>query len=233
MRAAGRELILRLTPSTNFAIFHRTMNYDEAARPAPRSGRRPAAAGDSRAEILAAARALFAAHGFRGATTRQIAQRAGVDVALLHHFFGSKAELFEAAVAFPRIGAEIAATLTAPDGDMDAAERVARLYLDRLFVDDIETFSAMLRTVVGNPTDVPAMRTTIHGMLQRVATQLGADAGTPLGFELIGAQMIGVLVMRHLVGLEPMASASTDELVRYLAPAFRAVLRAGQQEPSA
>jgi len=39
--------------------------------------------------------------------------------------------------------------------------------------------------------------------------------------------------MRHLVGLEPMASASTDELVRYLAPAFRAVLRAGQQEPSA
>lgn len=214
-------------------IFHRTMNSDEVTRPAPRSGRRPNTAGDSRAEILAAARSLFAARGFRGATTREIAQRAGVDVALLHHFFGSKAELFEAAVAFPRIGAEIAATLTAPDGEMDAAERVARLYLDRLFVDEIETFSAMLRTVVGNPNDVPALRETIHAMLQRVATQLGGRGQSTLGFELIGAQMIGLMVMRHLVQLEPMASASTDELVRYLAPAFRALLQAGVEEQSA
>ena len=221
-----------LTAAVARVIFHRTMNSDESTRPAARTGRRPAAAGDSRAAILAAARALFAAHGFRGATTRQIAQRAGVDVALLHHFFGSKADLFEAAVGFPRVGAEIAATLTAPDNGMDAAERVARLYLDRLFVDDIETFSAMLRTVVGNPNDVPAMRGTIHGMLQRVGAQFGDGTRSPLGFELIGAQMIGVLIMRHLVQLEPMASASTDELVRYLAPAFRALLQAGHEEQS-
>jgi AcrR family transcriptional regulator len=209
------------------------MNSDDAHRPAARTGRRPAAAGDSRTAILAAARTLFAAHGFRGATTRQIAQRAGVDVALLHHFFGSKADLFEAAVGFPRVGAAIATTLTAPDNGMDAAERVARLYLDRLFVDEIETFSAMLRTVVGNPNDVPAMRETIHAMLLRVGAQFGDGMHSPLGFELIGAQMIGVLIMRHLVRLEPMASASTDELVRYLAPAFRVLMQAGHEEQPA
>jgi AcrR family transcriptional regulator len=213
------------------------MNYADDltadARPAPRAGRRPAAAGDSRAAILAAARALFAERGYRGATTRQIAQRAAVDVALIHHFFGTKAELFEAAVAFPRIGAEIAATLMAPDGEMDAAERVARLYLDRLFVEEIETFSAMLRTVVGNPNDVPALRNTVHAMLQGVASRLGDGVRSPLALELIGAQMIGVLVMRHLVRLEPIASTSTDELVRYLAPAFRALLQAGREEAPA
>ncbi|MGE3855914.1 MAG: TetR family transcriptional regulator [Dehalococcoidia bacterium] len=211
------------------------MNSDDAsrpaARPATRPGRRPAASGDTRAAILEAARALFAAHGFRGATTRRIAQRAGVDVALLHHHFGSKAELFEAAVGFPRIGAEIAATFASDTDDgMDAAERVARLYLDRLFVDEIETFSAMLRTAVGSPGDIPTMRQALQGMLQRLAAQVGGGRPrSPLAFELIGAQMIGVLVLRHLVQIEPIASAPTDEMVRHLAPAFRAILQAGLQ----
>ena len=188
----------------------------------PRAGRRPAAAGgDSRAAILAAARSLFAARGFRGTTTRQIAQQAGVDVALIHHFFGTKGELFEAAVQFPRVGAQIADAIIAPG---DAAERVARLYLDELFVHELETFSAVLRTAVGNPDDVPQLRDTVQAMLQRVAMQLGSRAASPLAFELIGAQMIGVLIVRHLVGIEPMASASTDELVGHLAPAFRALM---------
>ncbi len=144
-----------------------------------------------------------------------------MDVALIHHFFGTKAELFEAAVEFPRVGAQIADAITAPG---DAAERLVRLYLDELFVHQLETFSAVLRTAVGNPDDVPQLRDTIQTMLQRVATQLGSRAVAPLAFELIGAQMIGVLIVRHLVGIEPMASASTDELVRRLAPAFRALM---------
>ncbi|MFA7249844.1 MAG: TetR family transcriptional regulator [Dehalococcoidia bacterium] len=219
------------------------MNYT-TERPAPtpgvapgvaravRSGRRPAAAGDSRAEILAAARSLFAARGFRGTTTRQIAERAHVDIALIHHFFGTKAELFQAAIRLPQVGAEIVATLEVPGNDL--AERVARLYLERLFTNEIETFSAVLRTAVGDPNDVPALRDSIYGMLQRVAAQLAPGGGdSTLALELVGAQMLGVLVMRHLVRLEPMASATTDELVRYLAPAFRALLRAAGEERSA
>ena len=187
-----------------------------------RTGRRPAAAGDTRAAILAAARSLFAATGFRGTTTRQIAQRAGVDVALIHHFFGTKAELFTAAVQFPRIGDALLGALTEDEGD--PAERVARLYLDRLFVDEVESFSAVLRTAVGNPNDVPQLRATVYELVQRAGGALAGRGASTLGLELIAAQMIGVLVMRHLVQLEPIASASTDELVRHLAPAFRALL---------
>ncbi|MEI6665070.1 MAG: TetR family transcriptional regulator [Chloroflexota bacterium] len=198
--------------------------------PGVHSGRRPAAAGDSRAEILVAARSLFAARGFRGTTTRQIAQRAHVDVALIHHFFGTKAELFDAALRWPQLGEEIVSTMGARDDGLP--ERIARLYLDRLFVEDLETFSAVLRTGVGDPEDVPALRAKMHAMLQRISSALATSEGGALGLEVIGAQMIGILVMRHLVAVEPMASASTDDLVRYLVPAFRAVLANIEQEPS-
>jgi hypothetical protein len=88
----------------------------------------------------------------------------------------------------------------------------------------------MLRTAVGSPGDVPTMRQAMQGLLQRLAAQVGGDGPrSPLAFELMGAQMIGVLVLRHLVQIEPMASASTDEMVRHLAPAFRAILEAGRQ----
>lgn len=211
------------------------------APPAAKSGRRPAAAGNSRAEILAAARALFAERGFRGATTRQIAQRAHVDIALIHHFFGTKAELFDAALQWPRVSEEIAATLHnrpaaapgAAPGEAtrdDLGERIARLYLERLFVEDLETFSAVLRTAVGDPEDLPALRDRLYALLHRISSALAADERAALGLELIGAQMIGVLVMRHLVRVEPIASASTDDLVRHLAPALGALLASAAPE---
>ena len=210
---------------------HPTEHPTERAATASRAGRRPGTGGGSRAEILAAARALFAARGFRGTTTRQIAERARVDVALIHHFFGTKSELFAAAIEFPRVAAEIAATLAAPGGDL--ADRIARLYLERLFVDQIETFSAMLRTVVGDPDDVPALRETMYAVFQRIASQLGDRLGdrapSPLALQLVAAQMMGILVMRHLVRIEPIASASVDEVVQHLAPAIRALLGAADE----
>ncbi len=191
-----------------------------------RPGRRPAAAGDSRGDILVAARALFADRGFRGTTTRQIALRAGVDVALIHHFFGTKAELFAEAIRFQRVTAAVTSAIASTTSGV--GERIARLYLEDLFVREIETFSAMLRTAVGDPNDVPALRDTVQTTLQRVGAQLSGPGRSTLGLELVAAQMIGVLVMRHLVRLEPIASASTDELVRHLAPAIQALLRGGE-----
>ncbi len=72
-------------------------------KPSPRgghSGRRPGSGG-SREDILAAARAAFGERGYDGATMRDIAARAGVDPALVHHFFGSKQQLFTAAMELP------------------------------------------------------------------------------------------------------------------------------------
>jgi len=68
---------------------------------AKRAGRRAGAGGESRDAILRAARVLFAQRGFRGTTMRAIAKRAGVDIALVHYFFGSKPKLFAASIELP------------------------------------------------------------------------------------------------------------------------------------
>ena len=65
-----------------------------------RRGRRPGAP-DTRAAILAAAREHFAAQGFRRTTIRAVASDAGVDPALVHHYFGTKDDLFVAALELP------------------------------------------------------------------------------------------------------------------------------------
>ena len=54
---------------------------------------------DPREAILDAAEAVFADNGFDGATTRAIAEQAGVNAALIHYYFRSKEKLFEAVVA--------------------------------------------------------------------------------------------------------------------------------------
>ncbi len=75
-------------------------------------GRRPGAP-DTRAEVLAAARASFAEKGFRGTTIRAVAAAAGVDPALVHHYFGTKDDLFVAALEIPVDPREILAPVVA------------------------------------------------------------------------------------------------------------------------
>ena len=62
---------------------------------------RPRGASDARSRIAAAAVHEFGEHGYDGATIRGIAARAEVDSALVHHYFGTKADLFAEAAGFP------------------------------------------------------------------------------------------------------------------------------------
>lgn len=195
----------------------------KTSRTASRTGRRPGPTGETKAQILDAARTLFGEGGFRGTTTRQIAARAGVDVALIHHFFGTKADLFEAAIQLPRIAGEAFAKLTAPG--VNLGETIARLYLQEIFVRESATFSAMLRTAVGDPHDIPHLRRMVEQTAVGVlAEALGGGPDAALRAELVAAQMVGLLVVRQLVGIEPIASTSVEELVRRLAPALNAII---------
>ena len=115
-------------------------------------GRRPGAP-DTRAEVLAAARTSFAEKGFRGTTIRAVAASAGVDPALVHHYFGSKDDLFVAALEIPVDPREVLGPVVAagPDG---AGER-------------------LLRTVLG-VWDDPAVQ---PGLLAMVRSLLADDSG--------------------------------------------------------
>jgi AcrR family transcriptional regulator len=192
-----------------------------------RPGRRAGAAGESRDAILRAARALFAQLGFRGTTMRAVAKRAGVDMALVHYFFGSKPNLFAASVELPidpeRVTALLAARPSAP------GEAMARHYLEHLFVERSEAISAMLRAGLGDPECVPALRALIERTLVTAAAGALGAKDARLRAELAGALMVGLFVNRCIVGVEPLASASVDQLVSLLAPALDALLGAGVQ----
>lgn len=190
---------------------------------AAKSARGPRGEGDSRADILEAARDLFAAKGFKATTMRQVAEQAGVDAALIHHFFDSKVELFQAAINVHALAQSVANEIVPPSGG-DAAEGIARLYLEQLFPTQQRTLAAVLRTALGSPDEIPQIREMLHGTIVAVASQAIGGKDAALRAELIGSQMIGLLLMRHIIGVEPVASASVDDLVRLLVPALRTLL---------
>src|SRR3954469_25474800 len=95
--------------------------------PSARRGRRPGSP-DTRAAILSGARTLFAAHGYAGTSVRAVASAAGVDAALVHHYFGTKDDLFVAALELP-IDPREALAPALVGGPEGAGERVLRVFV--------------------------------------------------------------------------------------------------------
>src|SRR5919206_3634104 len=97
-------------------------------RAQPRTGRRPGP-NTTRAAILDAARAAFAARGYDAVSVRAIAREAGVDPALVHRFYGSKERLFVAAMDLPVAPSDIVRGLLA-EGVEDVGERLVRRFVE-------------------------------------------------------------------------------------------------------
>jgi AcrR family transcriptional regulator len=186
----------------------------------PKRGRRPGKS-DARARILRSARVLFAERGFRGTTTRAIARRAKCDVALVQYFFAGKERLFAAAIELPVEPGEVASLVASSK----AGERLARLHLDHVFVERREAVAALLRAVIGDPSSVPALRGLIEAQLVLPPARALRGKDAKLRAELAGALVVGTFVLRHLVALEPLASAPSAKLVPPLARALDALLQ--------
>ena len=189
-----------------------------------RSRGRPAGGTDARAKIIDAARTAFAERGYDGATIRRIASDAAVDPALIHHYFGSKEGLFAEVVQFPVSPESVLASVLA-DGPDQAGERIARMFLglgDNPVTRD--AVIAMIKSALSSPTSATMLREFIsRGPLNKMAASLdGPDAR--LRVELAMAQVMGMLVSRYVLRLEPLASASKDEVVAYLAPTIQRYL---------
>lgn len=186
----------------------------------PKRGRRSGTS-DARARILTAARALFAERGFRGTTTRAVARRAKCDVALVQYFFGGKERLFAAAIELPVEPDDVAALLAG----RGAGERVAKFHLDHVFVERREAVAAMLRAVIGDPVSVPTLRALVETKLVMPPARMLRGKDAKLRAELAGALIIGTFVLRHLVALEPLASAPSAKLVPPIARALDVLLQ--------
>jgi AcrR family transcriptional regulator len=189
---------------------------------APR-GRRPGAP-DTRAAILAAARHGFAASGFGGTSVRSIAAEAGVDPALVHHYFGSKDELFLAALELPIDPRKVLLPAIAAGGIDTAAERMVRAFLS---VWDDEEMRVRLVAVFRGIFDADGERLVREGFLPVVLGPVGEALGIDrpeLRMPLVASQMLGLITLRYIVGVEPLASLSPDELVEIYAPTLQRYL---------
>lgn len=183
-----------------------------------RTGRRPGAA-DTREQILAAARTAFGEVGYDGATIRQIASTAGVDPALVHHYFGPKADLYTAAIDLPISPREVAHAVAGGEIE-EAGERITRLFLSIWERPEArEPLLAMIRGALGGSSEgVKAFRQFIeHELVARVAPLIDSP-DRELRMTAAAAHLVGVAIARYVIGVEPIASASPEELVELISP---------------
>src|SRR6266511_3273043 len=132
------------------------------------AGRRPGQT-ETREKILDAARHRFAELGYDGATVRGIAADAGVNAALLHHFFGTKQQLFAASLNLPVNPAEVVPAILAGPREQ-LGERLVRTFLGFWAAPEGRTpFIAMLRSAATNEQVAVMMRQFIeHAVLAEV-----------------------------------------------------------------
>ena len=181
-----------------------------------RRGRRPGTP-DTRAAILAAAREHFAAQGFRRTTIRAVAADAGVDPALVHHYFGTKDDLFVAALELPIDPRSVIGPALA--GGIDgAAERLLTVFLS--VWDDPELRPGLLGVVRGalEPEGQQLIR---EGFLPAVilpaALALGVDQ-PERRMPLVASQIFGLILVRYILEVEPLASMPAADVVATIAP---------------
>ena len=191
-----------------------------------RTGRRPGPTA-SREAILAAARRQFAEGGYERTSIRGVAADAGVDAALVVHFFGSKEQLFRAAVTWPFDPAELAPQLLGP-GATGLGERLARAFLTMW--DDPETsprLLALLRSAMTNESFARLLREFVVTQLFRHLMEVVEGPDRELREELAAAHLLGIAILRLVLRVEPLASASIDQLVAQVGPTLDRYLQEG------
>ena len=187
-----------------------------------RTGRRPGPSG-TREAILAAARAGFAARGYDATSVRAVAREAGVDPALVHHFFGTKEELFVAAMQLPVDPAAVVRGLLA-EGVEDLGPRVVRILLAVWDTDEATPLFALLRSAVAQERAAAMLREFLTGaVLTPLAAALDVDRPR-LRASLAASQLMGLAVARYLIRIEPLASAPAEEVAAAVGPVLQRYL---------
>jgi AcrR family transcriptional regulator len=203
-----------------------TTSPQPAARPgrARRSGRRGGDSG-TREAILAAARARFGDLGYDRATIRGIAADAGVDAALVHHFYGTKEQLFVAAMRLPVSPGDViqAALATAEDEGGSLGAHMLRTVLAVWDVAEVRSmFLGLLRSATTSEQATAMLREFVtDAILDRLAGVAGrvAPGGDPdFRAALVASQVLGLALTRYVLGLDALKRASHADLAAAIGP---------------
>jgi AcrR family transcriptional regulator len=167
---------------------------------------------------------VFAARGYHGATMRTIAREAKVDAALIHHFFGSKDGFFVAAVQDALHPEDILGEALGP-GDGTLGERLVRSFL-RVWGDPggRDSMVALIRSAFSYTRAVDLLTELVTDRLARQVVEASCVTHVDLRARLVSAQLIGVALVRHVAGVEPIASADLETVVAYAGAAVDKIL---------
>jgi AcrR family transcriptional regulator len=179
---------------------------------------RPPGSSDTRERILTSARELFARNGIGNTSIRAVAAGAGVDSALVHHYFGTKEKLFAAAINVDVDPAKILGPLrTAPVEDLGRI--LPALILAMWDSEAGAGLMATLRSVLAGE-QIGIFRSFLRDV---VVTELAGRVDEPPGTgviraEFVATQILGIAMARHILELEPMASLPVAQIVDTIAP---------------
>ncbi|MFF1422696.1 TetR family transcriptional regulator [Streptomyces sp. NPDC058280] len=178
----------------------------------------------AREKILREARTEFAERGYDKTSVRGIAKAAGVDPALVHHYFGTKDEVFAAAIEVSFEPALVVPALLAggPDG---IGERLARYFIG-VWENPVTRapLLAVIRSALTHEAAATVLRTfVLRRLLERIAEELDVPDPT-FRAELAASHMLGIAFLRYVIKAEPLASVDTEEIVAMVAPTLQRYL---------
>jgi len=188
-----------------------------------RTGRRPGPT-RTREAILRAARTEFARGGYDGTSIRGVARRAGVDPALVYHFFGNKEGVFAAAMQLPVNPAELVPRVL-PGDPRGLGERVVRSFLEVWEPRSSRSgFLALLGSALTHEEAAAMLRGFVRdAILGPVARSLELP-NADLRATLAASQLVGLAFLRYGTRLEPLASTDVDELAAAVGPTIQRYL---------
>jgi AcrR family transcriptional regulator len=179
---------------------------------------RPAGSSNTRERILNSARELFARNGIKNTSIRAVAAAAGVDSALVHHYFGTKEQLFAAAIHIPINPMDIIGALR----EVPVEELGHRILSTLLTLWDSEvgaSFIATLRSILAG-SEVNLFRTFIQDV---IAVEVGPRVDDPPGsgairIQFVASQLVGIVMARYILELDPFASLPAQQIADTIAP---------------
>lgn len=179
---------------------------------------RPPGSSDTRERILESARELFARNGFDKTSIRAVAAGAGVDGALVHHYYGTKQQLFAAAIAIPIDPMQVIGPLR--QTPVEQIGSVLPSILLPLWDSELgKGFIATLRSLLAG-TDVSLVRS----FLQEIITvEIGSRVDNPPGsgairVQFVASQLVGVVMVRYILELQPFAGLEPQIIAETIAP---------------
>jgi AcrR family transcriptional regulator len=179
---------------------------------------RPPGTSDTRERILAGARELFARNGIDKTSIRAVAASAGVDPALVHHYFGTKQQLFAAAIRIPIDPMEVIGPLRETPVE-ELGYKLPSLLLPLWDSEIGSGFIATLRSLLAG-SDVSLVRSFLQEVITvEVGSRVDNPPGTgPIRVQFVASQLVGVVMARYILELDPFKSLPVEQIAATIAP---------------